>query len=127
MVPFIDIVLVLLIAFMVTTPLIIRGLQVNLPKTGGSPLKNVKENTLILSVKKDGSYYLNTGNKQEQRVTPDKITDTVKKIQQRAPGIIVLVKGDNDVSYGKVVIAMAQLQRAGVTNVGLVTDPRNLK
>jgi len=127
MVPFIDIVLVLLIAFMVTTPLIIRGLQVNLPKTAGSPLKNVKENTLILSVKKDGSYYLNTGNKQEQRVTPDKITDTVKKIQQRAPGIIVLVKGDNDVSYGKVAIAMAQLQQAGITNVGLVTDPRNLK
>lgn len=127
MVPFIDIVLVLLVAFMVTTPLIMQGMQVNLPTTSGSPLKTTKDNTLILSIKEDGSYYLNVGNKQEQVITAETMVSKIKKIYQRELGTMVLVKGDNKVNYGKVVIAMAQLQQAGITNVGLVTDPRNLE
>lgn len=124
MVPFIDIVLVLLIAFMVTTPLIMQGMQVNLPKASASPLKATKENTLILSVKNDGSYYLNAGSKQEQAITSDKMVSMVKKIHQQDPNVTVLVKGDDQVNYGKVVIAMTRLQQAGITDVGLVTDPR---
>lgn len=127
MVPFIDIVLVLLVVFMVAAPLMMQGVQVKLPKTQSQPLKASKDNTLIIAVKADGSYYLNVGATQKKAITLKDMVSMVEKIRRRTPDVVVLVKGDAQASYGKVVTAMSGLQQAGVTDVGLVTDPRDLQ
>jgi len=127
MVPFIDIVLVLLVAFMVTAPLMMQGVQVHLPKTVSEPLKADKDNVLVVSVKSDGTYYLNVGTSNEKAISLKDMVNSVEKIRRRAPETMILVKGDTNASYGKVITAMSGLQQAGITDIGLVTDPRDLQ
>lgn len=121
-VPYIDVMLVLLVIFMVTAPLLTRGVNVELPKAPAIPLKNKEELPLIVSVKADGSYYLNVGADQEQRVAIEKIADSVAKILRQKPETPVLIWGDEAVDYGVVVKLMARLQGAGAASVGLVTE-----
>jgi biopolymer transport protein TolR len=122
-VPYIDVMLVLLVIFMVTAPLLSQGIKVELPKADAKPLDAQKEEPLIVSIKPDGSLYLNLGENQKQSRPLADIQDTVRKVVASKPSTSVLVWGDHSVSYGKVVRLMTQLEKAGVDQVGLVTEP----
>lgn len=125
-VPYIDVMLVLLVVFMVTAPLLMQGVKVDLPQAPSSPMDNKDEEPLIVSVKTDGTYYLNLGRDQKTAKPLATITDTVAKILRQKPQTPVLVWGDTNVPYGEVVSLMTQLQTAGAQSVGLVTDPPEL-
>ncbi|WP_426416551.1 protein TolR [Aestuariirhabdus sp. LZHN29] len=126
-VPYIDVMMVLLIVFMVAAPLLTQGVQVDLPKTNAKPMQMPEdEEVLIISIKADGSYYLNIGDKQEEPVTLERLGEQVGKIIRAQPQRPVMIKGDKQVIYGAVVTAMASLQESGVDNVGLITDPKEL-
>jgi biopolymer transport protein TolR len=123
-VPYIDVMLVLLVIFMVTAPLLQQGVKVDLPNTNSKPLDQTDDEPLVISIKKDGSYYLNLGENQEQSVDLATLKDKVAKVRGAKPNTPVLVWGDKDVSYGSIVELMSELQGAGVPDVGLVTEPR---
>jgi biopolymer transport protein TolR len=123
-VPYIDVMLVLLVIFMVTAPLLTQGVNVELPQVAAEPVK-VKENLdpLVVSVDKDGNFYVDIGDDRDKPLDHDGLFQKVYAITQNyKPGTPVLVKGDKDARYGDVVIAMALIQKAGVPNVGLMTE-----
>lgn len=121
-VPYIDVMLVLLVIFMVTAPMLTQGVKVNLPKTTNEALETDKEEPVVVSIKKDGSLYLNLGDKEKQKSMAD-IATALKKVIKAKPATQVLVWGDKDIAYGKVMHLMSQLQGLGVAQVGLVTEP----
>lgn len=125
-VPYIDVMLVLLVVFMVTAPLLMQGVKVDLPQAPSSPMDDKDEEPLIVSVKMDGSYYLNLGEDQKQPKPLPDITATIAKILRQKPKTPILVWGDTNVKYGVVVSLMTELQSAGAPSVGLVTDPPEL-
>ncbi len=122
-VPYIDVMLVLLVVFMVTAPLLMQGVKVDLPQAPSAPIDNKDDEPLIVSVKTDGTYYLNLGQDQQGAKPLKEITDTVAKVLRQKPATPVLVWGDTAVPYGTVVALMTELQAAGAPSVGLVTDP----
>lgn len=122
-VPYLDVMLVLLVVFMVTAPLLMQGVKVDLPQAPSTPLDNKDDEPLIVSVKPDGTYYLNLGQNQEVAQPLKQITDTVAKILRQKPKTPVLVWGDTEVRYGVVVALMTELQGAGAASVGLITEP----
>jgi biopolymer transport protein TolR len=127
-VPYIDVMLVLLIIFMVTAPLLTQGIKVELPKAGAEPLDpNEGKDPLILSVDADGNFYLNVGDDEESPLEPDQIVKLAAVVLSRNPETPVLVKADFRVAYGEVVSAMVLLQEAGAEKVGFLTDPADLK
>ena len=121
-VPYIDVSLVLLIVFMVTAPLLMQGVDVQLPQASTEPLKNDDE-PLIVSVKQDKTLYINLGDNHEAPVALANVAEQVKKVLATKPKTPVLIWGDARVDYGAVVDLMGALQGAGVDNVGLVTEP----
>lgn len=121
-VPYIDVMLVLLVIFMVTAPLLTQGVQVDLPKTPAKPISEVKDEPLIVSIKADGSFYVNLGQQPDQSMTLDDIRTKVAAVIRRNPETPVLVWGDVSVPYGIVVTLMSELQSAGAASVGLVTE-----
>jgi len=121
-VPYIDVMLVLLIIFMITAPMLMQGVEVELPDAPSEPIANQDDEPLIVSIKPDGSYYINLGGDPEKPEKLEVITDKVGKILKAKPKTPVLVWGDEKVSYGVVVTLMAELQKAGAKNVGLVTE-----
>ena len=122
-VPYIDVMLVLLVIFMVAAPLMVQGIKVDLPDATSGPLQtNQDEPTLVVTIKADGSYYINVG-EEEVPVSLPLIADRAKKIMTANPGIKVLVEGDESLQYGVVVNLMGVLQQAGAENVGLITEP----
>lgn len=125
-VPYIDVMLVLLVVFMVTAPLLMQGVKVDLPQAPSAPMDNKDEEPLIVSVKTDGTYYLNLGQDQQAAKPLNEITSTVGKILRQKPQTPVLVWGDSNVRYGIIVSLMSELQTAGAPSVGLVTDPPQL-
>ena len=122
-VPYIDVMLVLLIIFMVTAPLLTQGIEVELPKAGAEPLDPTDDEPLVLSVDRDGRMYLNVGDDQQQPLDNRTVVTRVAAVLRRAPGTPVLVKADTSVAYGSVVNAMVRLQEAGAGQIGFVTDP----
>jgi len=128
-VPYIDVMLVLLIIFMVTAPLLTQGIKVELPKAGAEPLppdlSDVKP--LILSVDAAGSYYLNIGSDEESPIGEDVVVQRVQAVLTREPKTPVLVKADQNVPYGRVVTGMVLLQQSGAEKVGFITDPATAK
>lgn len=120
-VPYIDVMLVLLIIFMVTAPMLMQGVQVELPQASSAPV-DTKIEPLIVSVKKDGSYYINLGDDKETVVSLQEVTGKVAKILKRKPETPIMVWGDTNVDYGSVIELMAGLQGAGAEAVGLVTE-----
>jgi len=122
-VPYIDVMLVLLVVFMVTAPLLTQGVQVDLPQAPSSPLDNKDQEPLVVSVKADGSYYATLGNDEQQAKSLSDIQTQVGKVIKAQPQTPVLVWGDSSVAYGKVVELMAALQAVGADSVGLVTEP----
>lgn len=121
MVPLIDVMLVLLVIFMVTAPLLTQGVSVDLPQASAAPVDTRDQEPLIVGILADGSYHLSI--EQDREVSLPELLTMVSAVMQRRPDTPVLVKGDRNVPYGRVVEAMAQLQQAGVPRVGLMTEP----
>lgn len=121
-VPYIDVTLVLLVVFMITAPLLIQGVQVELPDANSAPLDKQKRDPLIISIKSDGSYWIDE-NGTNIANSLSFIKDRVAKVLRQQPQTPVLVWGDTSVDYGVVVDLMSELQLAGAPSVGLVTEP----
>lgn len=124
-VPYIDVMLVLLIIFMITAPLLTQGVQVELPKTTAQPIAQT-EKPLTLTVDAQGMFFLSVG-KTDQPVTESDIVREVGIVMRHNPDEIVLVDADKRVSYQYVAQAMSILQEAGVPKIGFVTNPVDLK
>ncbi len=123
-VPYIDVMLVLLIIFMVTAPLLTQGIKVELPKAGAEPIEDVADALpLVVSVDRDGYLYINVGDDEEEPATGREIVARVGAVLRNRPDTPVLVKADRAVPYGTVVGAMVLLQQGGADSVGFVTDP----
>lgn len=121
-VPYIDVMLVLLIIFMVTAPMLMQGVEVELPEANAEPVENQDSEPLIVSINKGGQLFLNVGGQQEQALSLATIKQRVGVVMRRSPEKPVLVWGDQAVPYGEVVTVMAALQEAGAPKVGLVTE-----
>ena len=122
-VPYIDVMLVLLVIFMVTAPLLMQGVKVDLPQAPSTPLDNKDVEPLIVSIKADGSYYINLGESGDEQKPLPSIVDQVGKVLRQKPETPVLIWGDRSIEYGLVVSLMTDLQGAGAPSVGLVTEP----
>lgn len=123
-VPYIDVMLVLLVIFMVTAPLLTQGIEVELPKANAKPIESVADHEpLVLSVDADGNLYINAGDDEDKPSSGQKITTIVSVVLGEKPETPVFVKADRAVPYGNVVGAMVVLQQAGAQNIGFVTDP----
>ena len=120
-VPYIDVMLVLLIIFMVTAPLLSTGVTVNLPQADAEQMDSNEEQPFVVTVDAQGRYYLN--DHEEETVDEREIEIKARAVLQRNPTLPFLVRGDGAANYQYVVQAMVLLQRAGVKSVGLVTDP----
>lgn len=123
-VPYIDVMLVLLIIFMVTAPLLTQGVSVELPKAGAEPIENVPDHPpLVISVDAQGNLYINVGDDEDEPAGSKDIVARTAAVLRNRPDTPVLVKADRAVPYGNVVGAMVLLQQAGADKVGFVTDP----
>jgi biopolymer transport protein TolR len=126
-VPYIDVMLVLLVIFMITTPLLSQGVKVDLPQATAQTLSSAKE-PIVVSVDAQGNYYLNLADNPGQPIDAitlsNKVSAELRSDAQQGQTRQVLVKGDEHVDYGKVMQAMVLLQQAGAASVGLVTDPQ---
>ena len=120
-VPYIDVMLVLLIIFMVTAPLVTQGVKVDLPKAEAQPLKEEAKPPLIATVDAQGQYFLNVGASQKDPMTAVDLAVLVAAQLKREPETPIVVKGDGAVAYSEVVKLMVLLQRAGAPSVGLMT------
>jgi biopolymer transport protein TolR len=127
-VPFIDVMLVLLVIFMITTPLLTQGVKVDLPKTQSTSSLPEQKEPLVVTVDAEGNYYLNIAEKPSQPVTARVLSNLIQT-QLAAAGQAeqrpVLVRGDKNANYGKVMDAMVLLQQAGAKHVGMITEPLN--
>ena len=112
--PFVDVMLVLLIVFMVTAPLLTVGVEVDLPKTKAGAI-NADAAPLVVSIKSDGSLYL-----QETVIEPEALIPRLKAISNANPDVRIFVRGDRAVSYGEVLSVMGRIQSAGFEKVALV-------
>jgi biopolymer transport protein TolR len=129
-VPYIDVMLVLLIIFMITAPLLKEGVKVDLPDAGAKPLDAdllAKHQPLVVTIDARGRLYINFGQNQDQPVSEATVSARTAALLRRDPQTPVLVQADTTVAYGTVVRAMVLLQRAGATKVGFLTDPVRTK
>lgn len=121
-VPYIDVMLVLLVIFMITAPLLKTGVEVDLPRADAQPIPDTQSEPLVVTVDREGRYFVNVGDDPDSPVAEDELVTLATAVMRRNPERRVLVRGDQDVNYQKVVRAMALLQRSGVPQVGLVAD-----
>ncbi|MDE0733550.1 MAG: ExbD/TolR family protein [Gammaproteobacteria bacterium] len=125
-VPYIDVMLVLLIVFMVTAPLLNQGIEVDLPSANNEPL-DIDENleTLVVSITSNGEYFLSVGATGDEReaVSLETVGEQVSRILNVNPDIQVLIEGDEDAGWGAMVTLITALQQAGVTKPNFITQP----
>lgn len=125
-VPYIDVMLVLLVIFMITAPMLTQGVTVDLPKAASETLKAADREPVIVSVNQQGDYFLNIHNDPGSPIAPQalrvRVAAELELARQSHQALNVLVKGDQGVPYGKVVAAMSLLKQAGAEQVGLLTD-----
>ena len=121
-VPYIDVMLVMLVIFMVTAPLLNQGVEVDLPTASAKPLSPEQQDPLVVTVDQEGRLYLNIGGDPQEPVSAEDLQTRTAAVLRRRPDIAVMVRGDRSVEYQHVVEAMVLLQGAGATGVGLVTD-----
>lgn len=126
-VPYIDVMLVLLVIFMATAPLLTQGVVVDLPDAPSEPVEQDQEDPLVVSVREDGAIFVNLGiqnaDDQGTRVTIYSLEDQAGKILRARADVPVFVKADHRLDYGTVVRIMSVLQKAGAGSVGLITEP----
>ena len=121
-VPYIDVMLVLLVIFMATAPLLMQGVEVDLPKADSSPVSDTDAEPLIVSIDAEARLYLNLGASDDQALSIETVKQRVATVLKRNPEKAVMVWGDAAVPYGEVVVLMSELQDAGARSVGLVTE-----
>jgi len=121
-IPYVDVTFVLLVVFMVTAPLLMQGVQVNLPAVDSAPIKSNDNDPFIVSIKNDGSYWIDQRG-ENQNKNLNEIKQIIEKILSQNPEKQILVWGDEKVDYGSVVLLMSELQKVGAMSVGLITDP----
>ncbi|MCI1037197.1 protein TolR [Pseudomonas putida] len=128
-VPYIDVMLVLLVIFMVTAPMLVQGVQIELPKVAAEALPAPGQQRIVtLSVKADGSYYWNLGSEVDTRSQTDSAVDTaqmrdkIAAIVAQDPQTQVYLRADRNTEYAAVVAGIAELQRGGVSRLGLITE-----
>ncbi|GAB4302333.1 MAG: protein TolR [Methylophaga sp.] len=123
-VPYIDVMLVLLIIFMITAPMLTQGVKVDLPQAEAEPVDMPDENTepLVVSVDAEGLFYVAIGDRQDEPVAAQELIAKTAAVLRRNPKTPVMVRADKAVNYGHVVTAMALLQKAGAPSVGLITQ-----
>ena len=121
-VPYIDVMLVLLVIFMATAPLLMQGVEVDLPKADSSPVSDSDAEPLIVSIDAQSRLYLNLGASDDQALSMETVKQRVATVLKRNPEKAVMVWGDAAVPYGDVVVLMSELQKAGAPSVGLVTE-----
>ncbi len=122
-VPYIDVMLVMLVIFMITAPLLNQGVDVELPQANAEPMEEQQQDPLVLTVDAQGRYFLNVGGDPEQEIDAETLMLRTAAVLRQRPKVAVLVRGDSSVDYGLVVAAMSLLQQAGAAKVGLVTEP----
>jgi biopolymer transport protein TolR len=122
-VPYIDVMLVLLIIFMVTAPMLTQGVHVELPKAGAAALPDPKSEPIVVSIDRGGHLYVNVGDRTTDPVDEAALADKVRLVLARNAETPVLMKADADIAYGRVMRTMVVLQQAGAAKVGFVTDP----
>ena len=121
-VPYIDVMLVLLIIFMITAPLIQQGVEVELPTAAANPLPPDLDEPVVVTVDKKGRFFLDIGDEPTKPIDANKLVNRVAAVRSLKPKVPVLVRGDRAVDYGRVVDVMVLLQQAGIDKVGLMTD-----
>ncbi|OZG72111.1 protein TolR [Hahella sp. CCB-MM4] len=122
-VPYIDVMLVLLVIFMVTAPMLMQGVDVDLPQTDSDPLNVSPDHPpLVVSVDSFGAYYAEIGDDRSKPMELGELIKRVRTVKQENPETLVLVRGDRNASYGVVVNLMSALKETGVANVGLITE-----
>lgn len=121
-VPYIDVMLVLLIIFMITAPIVQQGVEIDLPQAAAKSISPEQQEPVVVSVDRKGDFYLDIGDQPDKPISAELMVNRVAAVRQLKPDVPVLVRGDRDVGYGRVVDAMVLLQRAGVEKVGLMTD-----
>ena len=121
-VPYIDVMLVLLVIFIITAPLLTQGVKVDLPQADAEPLDVESQEPLVVTVDAAGDYYVNYGENQGTPIDPPILAARVGALLRHRPGLAVVVRGDENVPYGDVVVLMTILQRAGAPSVGLMTE-----
>lgn len=126
-VPYIDVMLVLLIIFMITAPLLQQGIEIELPQANANPLSPDQREPLVLTVSKTGEFYLNVGDDIDKPVDEEVLVHRVAAVLKYYPDTPVLVRGDKNVDYGRVTSAMVLLQTAGVEKMGLMTEQPDYK
>ncbi len=117
--PLVDVMLVLLIIFMVTAPLLTQGIDVDLPKSDAADLSQNIE-PLLLSIRADGTLYL-----QQRRTPRDQLVAKIRAIRRNKPDLPIYIRGDGRVPYARVAQVMGLLAQAGIDKVGLVTEPEH--
>ena len=125
-VPYIDVMLVLLVIFMITAPLLKEGVKVDLPQAGAQPIDAeflAKHEPLIVTIDNRGRLYINFGQNPDKPSSEETVSARTTALLRRDPQTPVLVKADTAVPYGTVVRAMVLLQHAGAEKVGFLTDP----
>jgi biopolymer transport protein TolR len=123
-VPLIDVMLVLLIVFMITAPLITQGIKVDLPQADAEPVENSDETTLVVSINSEGEYFISLGAEEDPQPVPlERIQEDVTKILTVNPAVPVFVEADNSVNYGVVTRLMSTLAASGADNLRLITQP----
>jgi biopolymer transport protein TolR len=129
-VPYIDVMLVLLVIFMATAPMLTQGVQVDLPNAPSEAIADTETDPLVISVRADGAIFVNLGiqnaDDDDTRVSIYSLGDQAGKIIRALPEVPVYVKADQTLEYGEVVRVMTVLQQAGAQSVGLITDPPDL-
>ncbi len=122
-VPYIDVMLVLLIIFMVTAPMLTQGVKVDLPQIKASQVELEKDKEpVIVSVDSNGAYYLEMSAESSKPMELASLTDKISAILEQSPGTSILIRGDRHVEYGVVVALISTLQGVGADGVGLITE-----
>ena len=127
-VPYIDVTLVLLIIFMITTPMLQTGVEVDLPQAESKTVESEGDGNnppIVISIKEQGQYYIKSDSQDDEPVLPEEINSRVAAILINKPKTQVLINADKGVSYGTVVTVMAAIKNAGVPTVGLMTKPED--
>ena len=122
-VPYIDVMLVLLVIFMISAPLMVQGIQVNLPEASSEPLPVKNNEPLIISIDQEGKIFLETESTKNQSLTLSELNSFVSKIFEASPNMQVVIRGDASVAYQRVMVVMAELQSAGASDIGLISQP----
>ena len=124
-VPYIDVMLVLLVIFMVTAPLLQQGVDVSLPKASAKPVSDAEDKEkIVISVTQAGKYFLDSDGKQALPMSTAALSNRVTELLAKRENKRVYVRGDTSVDYGRVVAAMVALQTAGASSIGLITEPQ---